>query len=68
MVVTYEWEFVKVVIRRSTYNLHHVDFMYYKPLNSPPSGMLFCLCGIVGFVNVSLQSLGIQNFRVIHCG
>jgi len=37
MILTYEWEFVKVVIRRSTYNLHHVDFMYYKPLNSPPS-------------------------------
>jgi len=37
VLLTYEWEFVKVVIRRSTSNLHHVDFMYYKPLNSNPS-------------------------------
>lgn len=37
VLLTYEWDFVRMAIRRSSHNLHPVDFMYYKPLNSPPS-------------------------------
>jgi len=37
LLVSFEWEFVRVAIRRSSHVLHEVDFMYYKPLNSPPS-------------------------------
>lgn len=37
VLVTYDMDFIRVAIKRSSHNLHAVDFMYYKPLNSNPA-------------------------------
>jgi len=38
IIVTFDFGFVKEAFRRTTRNLHEVDFLYYRSLNAPPAG------------------------------
>jgi len=36
--VIFDWEFVKMIMRKNMHTLHDVDFLYYRPLNAPNDG------------------------------